>query len=575
MIRTKLCSSVIAISTLSVFLAGCGGSGSSGIETPVSGSTYTGVVVDGPLEGASVFADINRNGTKDAGEPATVTGKDGHYTLKVPSDIFQPPIIIEVPPTAIDADSGKPVGKYYRLGAPDGVYSVMNPITTMIKSLMDVNPGLKRTDAESIVRGYLNLSDTYEIYADYSIVARPDGVTKDKWDKFLSESGRARNIGRVTAAILGKYWENAQASYGGNIPKEKMGMIQALLTEAALKSVAPLAGALPNDGLVDIDTLTIPDPVLPYEKLEARMRQIVLGASTSLGKVIAEGALHAVPLKNVNSNYAHFTLRDGGSSNITGQSVIGESKIILPDLTETDEQSIRSLGDGDRPLFEGGLRFDATSGEDVLSDLLKAFRWRLVRLPTEGEYQRTMIDSSWLKDSVAVWPAKATAYRALVRVSGAGVVSYLKDSAQYQSGALPDALFVCCSAATGKAFRMGDLGVKFFPDVNGFGYGGVTQYESFATGTAVALPTKGSWGNRSTFSGLNFVSLAIPNEYWADLKETANDRLFSNFSRPSMVLAQIGVSKYTTGWLYPEGRYAEFVMLNDVAYNALKANLKW
>lgn len=574
MIRTKLCSSVYAISALSVILAGCGGSGSSGIETPPSGNVYSGVVVDGPLEGASVFADINRNGVKDAGEPATVTDKEGHYSLRVSSDIYQPPVIVDVPPTAIDADSGKPVGKYYRLEAPDGVYSVINPITTMIKAAMVVNPGAKRSDAERIVRGYLNLSDTYEIYADYSIVTRPDGVSKDNWTKFLRESGRARNIGRVTAATMGKYWEYVQASYGGNVPKEKTSLIQGLLAEAALKSVAPLAGALPNNGLVDIDTLNVPDPALSIEKLEARMRQISLGVNTSLGEAIAKGVLHAIPFKNANANYAHFSLKDGGNSNFSGQPVTGESKTILPDLTETDEQSLRSLSDGDRPLFGGTLRFDAASGEDILTDIQNSFRWQLMRLPTEGEYQRTMIDPSWLNDSSAIWPANATAYRALVRISGAPVVSYLKDSNRYQTGALPESLFVCCGLSA-NALKIGDLGVKFVPDASGFSFTGVTQFESYASGAAVALATKGSWSNLNTFAGARYISLAIPNEYWSELKETSKDGLFSSFSRPTMVLAQMNANKYTVGWQFPEGRYAEFIMLNDVAYNALKNNLKW
>lgn len=571
MIRTKLCSSVYAISALSVILAGCGGSGSSGIETPVSGSTYSGVVVDGPLEGASVFADINRNGVKDAGEPATLTGKDGRYTLKVPSDIYQPPVIAEVLPTSIDADTGKPVGKYYRMEAPDGIYSVINPVTTMIKSLMAVNPVLKRTDAERIVRGYLNFSDSYELYADYSVTEQPAGVSKQIWDKFLPEATRARNIGRVAAATLGKYWESALAVYGGTIPNEKMSPIQGVLTEQVLKNIAPLAGVLPSNGLVDIGTLEIADPALSYEQLESRIRQISLGAPSSLGKVAAEGALHAVPFRNGNNNYAHFLLKNGGITNTTGQSLVGESKVILPDLTETDEGSLRSLGEGNQGVFGGRLSFDAASGEDQLN----GSRWRLAKLPTEGEYQRTMFDSSWLKNPSAVWPANAVAYRALVRIYGGGMVLYINDATRYQSGVLPGVLFTCCGTSSGSSVRIGDLGVKFGPDTTGFGFGGDLQFESFASSTTVDVSKKGHWSNTTTFIGLNYVSLTIPDDLWSILKDAPIDRLFSNFSRSSMVFAQVGASKYTTGWLYPEGRYTEFIMLNDVAYNALKNNLKW
>ena len=174
----KLRSSVLVISALGVALSGCGGSGSQGNETPASGNIYTGVVIDGHLQGATVFADINRNGVKDPGEPATVTDSNGKYTLRVSADIYHPPVIVDVLPTTVDADTGQPVGKYYRLEAPDGVYSVINPITTMIKALMDVNPGLKQRDAERMVRGYLGLSDSYEIYADYTLKTPPASVSE-------------------------------------------------------------------------------------------------------------------------------------------------------------------------------------------------------------------------------------------------------------------------------------------------------------------------------------------------------------------------------------------------------------
>ena len=68
----KLRSSVLLISALGTALSGCGGSGSQGNETPASGNIYTGVVIDGPLQGATVFADINRNGVKDPGRSEDV-----------------------------------------------------------------------------------------------------------------------------------------------------------------------------------------------------------------------------------------------------------------------------------------------------------------------------------------------------------------------------------------------------------------------------------------------------------------------------------------------------------------------
>ena len=51
-----------------------------GFEEP-SASTLSGKAQDGPLSGATVFVDSNGNGRLDPGEPRTITGPDGSYTL--------------------------------------------------------------------------------------------------------------------------------------------------------------------------------------------------------------------------------------------------------------------------------------------------------------------------------------------------------------------------------------------------------------------------------------------------------------------------------------------------------------
>ena len=573
MIRIKLRSSVYVVSAMSVMLAGCGGSGSSGGDTPASVSTYTGVVLDGPLQGASVFADINRNGVKDPGEPVTTTDANGKYTLQMSRDIFQPPVIVEVLPSTVDADTGKAVGKFYRMEAPDGVYSVINPITSMIKAVMLVNPGLKRTEAESIVRGYLNLSDTYEIYADYTITERPGGVSEDKWKRFLSESGRVHNIARIAAATMADYWERASKAYGGSIPADKVAQVQSVLVEATLKSVAPMAGRVPNDGLVDLSTLVISDPGFSADQIDARLRQMAVGANASLSKIIGEGAVHMIPFKDAHGNYAHFVMRDGGSNNFTGQAVSGMSTVIQSDFSEAENRSMRALGSTDS-VFDGSLRYDSTTGEDILGTTVNAFRWRLAKLPTAGEKMRSTIDARWLNNENAVWPNGAQIYRGLVKVGASGLLAYIKDSAQYKDGLLPDSLVSLYGENSASGFRLGNLGVRFKSGDFGSQFGGTTSLQSLANGV-VNLPQAGRWDVRRNFAGQTYVTLTVPADYQPDIADQLKDRLFSNLSTPSSALIQISTTQYTLGWYVPEGRYAELMLLNDAAFNALKANLKW
>lgn len=568
----KLRSSVLVISALGVALSGCGGSGSQGNETPASGNIYTGVVIDGPLQGATVFADTNRNGVKDPGEPETVTDGNGKYSLRVSANIYQPPVIVDVPPTAIDADTGKAVGKYYRLNAPDGMYSVISPITTMVRALIDVNPGLQLRDAERMVRGFLNLSDSYEIYADYTIRERPSGVPKDKWDTFLSESGRTHNIARVAAEVLGTYWANAKVAYGGSVSAEKVSQLNALLAEATLKKIAPLAGSLPNDGLVNLSELTITDATVSYEQLEAKMRKIALGVNTSLAQAVAAGDLHIVPFRTAAANYAHFLMKNGGSSNTAGQTVIGDSKVLLSDLTETDQHSLLAVGAVRKSVFQGAVNYDSSTGEDTLSDAQMVSRWRIVRMPVAGELQQHLYDPAWLKNTSMVWPDGAIAFKAIVKTSGAGLVIYEEDAARLYTGKLPETLYnVCCGTNSPNSLRLGDLAVRFTAAASVmYGSGGKTKLASVSGSTETPLTTDGSW----TYKSIGVV-LDIPTDYWSYLKESASDRLFSAYSKPNIIVMQLGDNKYTTGWQYPEGRYVEFVMLNTVAYNALKSNLKW
>ena len=64
----------------SILVASCGGGGgdaSTSTSSP-SGTTVQGSVIDGPIEGARVFLDLNNNFALDQGEPVSnPTGSNG------------------------------------------------------------------------------------------------------------------------------------------------------------------------------------------------------------------------------------------------------------------------------------------------------------------------------------------------------------------------------------------------------------------------------------------------------------------------------------------------------------------
>ncbi|MEK0189483.1 putative Ig domain-containing protein, partial [Microcoleus anatoxicus] len=48
----------------------------------------TGVVIDGYINGATLFLDANKNGIKDTNEPSTITNSDGKFDLNIPFETF-------------------------------------------------------------------------------------------------------------------------------------------------------------------------------------------------------------------------------------------------------------------------------------------------------------------------------------------------------------------------------------------------------------------------------------------------------------------------------------------------------
>ncbi|PMJ98741.1 hypothetical protein, partial [Vibrio sp. 10N.261.55.A7] len=141
---------IVLIVLASSVLYGCGDS-SSVAKNELS--SLNGKAIDGYIEGAMVFLDLNYNGEVDSGEPTSVTGEGGDYTLDV-TTISEcsnyAPIIIDVPIGAIDHDSPNvPISEPYRLVYPPSVALQTNqelkfttPITTLLWS--DIQPELAK-----------------------------------------------------------------------------------------------------------------------------------------------------------------------------------------------------------------------------------------------------------------------------------------------------------------------------------------------------------------------------------------------------------------------------------------------
>lgn len=134
-----------------------------GDDAPPPGPVaISGIVADGPLSGATACYDLNDNAACDSGEPSSPTDTEGRYSFEVASAAAGGhAVIVDVPATAIDRDTGLAVGAAFRLTAPAtgiaGAQSVfVSPLTTLVVELAAAQ-GLDIATATARVQQQLGL----------------------------------------------------------------------------------------------------------------------------------------------------------------------------------------------------------------------------------------------------------------------------------------------------------------------------------------------------------------------------------------------------------------------------------
>ena len=128
--------SMLVLAAIAASLAACGGGGG-GSGPLAAANTLTGLAVDGYIQGATVFLDINRNGLADAGEPSTTTDLNGRYALdysSVTGSVSGLPIVVT---GGVDSDTGFAFAG--KLSAPVESVSqaqVVTPMTTLVDAMV-------------------------------------------------------------------------------------------------------------------------------------------------------------------------------------------------------------------------------------------------------------------------------------------------------------------------------------------------------------------------------------------------------------------------------------------------------
>jgi trimeric autotransporter adhesin len=234
---------VCALVSTATLLAACGGGGNSGgdSDTP-SAYTITGKAVDGALQGATACYDVNDNQACDTGEPTSAaTTADGSFSITgiAPAEIGKHLVLVDVPASAIDADTGAAVGSSFLMAAPatdaTGDHSVfVSPLSTLVLLQM-ATAGQSRDDAVTFVQSQLALA--VSPLADFTASANADNTTAANAAR-LTRAAQTRQADALTAAV-------GQTDLSGTVvTQEQVNVLAATSVLASLEAI----GAAATDG---------------------------------------------------------------------------------------------------------------------------------------------------------------------------------------------------------------------------------------------------------------------------------------------------------------------------------------
>jgi hypothetical protein len=199
---------------------GCGGSDTDA-PPPI---TMSGVLIDGPIRGATVFLDLNRNFQHDSGEPISLpTAADGAFTI-VSQRLTQAQaatamFVSKVPDTAFDADDlGQSIAQAARNGftlfAPVSASvtvdaagnntvrpAVVSPLTTLVAAEMAFN-GLTLAQSKAATQALLP-TPTREVMSNFvadrdielGVVARSAAISLGDAGKAIADFARTQSGG--------------------------------------------------------------------------------------------------------------------------------------------------------------------------------------------------------------------------------------------------------------------------------------------------------------------------------------------------------------------------------------------
>jgi phosphoglycolate phosphatase-like HAD superfamily hydrolase len=244
---------LLVIVIAAAFLAGCGGSGSSnsggsndsgGISAVTTAVTV--VFTDWTNYNATVCYDLNGNKVCDSNEPSASVNPDG--TADITGGDSTKPLLVEFRAKTAAAQATK-AATVFIMEAPAGK-TLVSAFTTMVKNIMDSNPGYTLADAQNTV----NFN-----------IGKPAGT--DLFSKTLYSDNSIKNLNNQCAELIRMFISEANSD-GIALSPALISVISDIITNALAQIVYILA----NDGdisdILDNADITKDDVANAQEKLD-------------------------------------------------------------------------------------------------------------------------------------------------------------------------------------------------------------------------------------------------------------------------------------------------------------------
>ena len=155
--------------TASVGLVGClDDSDSDSSSGSASSTSYSVTAIDGYLNGAQVWLDLNANFQLDSNEPSATTGEGGKASLDI-TGIDNPetyPLVVRsIKGQTVDEDTGNTVASDYVMSAPAGERDV-TPLSTLVHVQLESGQAASKEEAVTNVATEMGLEEE-EVLGDY------------------------------------------------------------------------------------------------------------------------------------------------------------------------------------------------------------------------------------------------------------------------------------------------------------------------------------------------------------------------------------------------------------------------